>query len=82
MSTAMIAITASSSTSVKPPRRNEVVMSSVGHPNQIIIVRVPGTESMIEIRPLLTEIQRGSVHPPAVARGLVSSLRLAPGSRP
>ena len=80
MSTAMIAITASSSTSVKPPRRSEVVMSFGGHPTHIIIVRVPWTESMIEIRPLLTEIPRGSVHPPAFARGSVASLRLSPGS--
>ena len=52
-------------------------MRSVGRPNQIFMVRVSGTESMIEIRPPLTEIPRGSVHPPAFARGLVASLRLA-----
>ena len=61
-------------------RRSEIDMSSVGRPNYLIMVRAPWTESMIEIRTLLTEIPRGSIHPPAFARGSMSSLRLAPGS--
>ena len=58
MSTAMMAITARSSTSVNPPRRNDDLMSSTKAPRPVTIHRscTSRRESMTKIRPLLTEI--------------------------
>jgi hypothetical protein len=57
-------------------------MSFVGTPDQIIIVSTRWAESMIEIRPLLTEIPRASLRLQVVARDSVASLRLALRSGP